>query len=157
MCHYYVPLFIGPCHFVYDEIWAISGEIEYPRLPVSQIHLTQYTHSKKKLLACSTWILKKWTGTFFGQCSSLWVFQRTPWPPCTPLGTQIGCSSSSEEFLFLTSVSQYFLWSICTHFDWYTDLVYRGPTYVPYPTCHIIECSYLDILSPDHTSGTFSI
>ncbi len=41
---------------------------------------------------------KEWGGTIFGQYSS---------HPCTPLGTQIGCSSSSEEFLFLMSVHVY--------------------------------------------------
>ncbi len=34
----------------------------------------------------------------FGECS---LFQWTPWPLCTFLGTQIGCNSPSEEFLFL--------------------------------------------------------
>ncbi len=74
--------------------------------------------SKKKLLACSTWILKKWGETFFGQCSSLlllgnfrlhtnyqigWVFQGTPLLACTPSGNFKICKWKGS-FLFWGSV-----------------------------------------------------
>ena len=45
---------------------------------------------------------KKWRGTIFGGCSSL--FQRTPLLACTPSGNFIICKLKCEEFLFLKSV-----------------------------------------------------
>ena len=92
-----LPITLSPCFAKATQsinIGYTSG-LPYlnPRKPINNC-IAIYTPSKKKLLACSTWILKNWGVTFFGQCSH----------SCAPSGHFKICKWKGEEFLFWVSV-----------------------------------------------------
>ncbi len=67
--------------FITYPIWPRKYRINHNSDP-------NYTHSKKKLLACSTWNLKKWGGTFLASVVHFGYFNEPHDPPNSPWSFQ---------------------------------------------------------------------